>query len=1000
MPDVLDLLSAALEGRYKVESEVGRGGMATVFLAMDLKHDRRVAIKVLHPEIAASVGHERFLREIQIAARLEHPAILTLIDSGEADGLPFFVMPYLEGESLRERIDREGELPIDEALQIAAEVADGLDYAHEQGVVHRDIKPSNLLLYRGHALIADFGVARALDLAGSGATVTGLAVGTPKYMSPEQATGRADIDGRSDIYGLACVLWEMLAGEAPYDGPTPHAIMARKVTEDTPSLRVRRRTVSRELENVLAKAMARSPADRFPSAAAFAKALKARGAGVRRPPRVSAVRRKRLGIGAAAVAILAMAGFAYWQSRSPADDSTTIAEAGIAFLPFAEQGEFEGPLEGDSVARAMSLMFGTTDRYEPRPHLEVRDAVNRLCPGGINEICSFSVARELGTAMVVTGRVTAARGDSIQVLAEMVDMTGERAIPAVAVAGSRDDPDRILFDLLRELWLAPIAESEQGALLANLTTSPDAFAASLDGEIHFDDWDLVPARRAFERAVAADSTLAMAWYRLAVIWDWNNNPPRLKPAIDKAIEYADRLPQREQRAVLAFNDLVWGASEKAESVFEELLEEDPEDPFVNYQAGLLSFGYAWKSARPMTQAIESFRKVLAVQPENSSAMIYLMWALAEAGDYEAMEELDAQFPENTAFTDVIRMIRGHRLGDTAVVHAGLEAWNARPPDRRVELGLYILGTSLGAVPDLELVSNALKPMTDSAHLAAVFGDPASYVTLRLMSGQSYSAAEFRRGRLDSSRAALEQMDSLPASIAPPVLALQATLPLPGGNPSETVGLAERVRAWAMPELLREWHKHAFPAVPNTYKVYENVIRPHALGLLASAAGDYDSAESYANELDSLEARWYPSLPHDLAQGLRADVLLRQGRPQRAIEALDAAEWHLNYNEVFWTPSLGIGRANYVRAMALQQLGMHDEALRWFTYGVGELAPSHYHRGEIYEAMGDTARAIWHYEAFTELWKDADPELQVKRTEVLRHISELRGETIETQTAGR
>jgi len=197
--DLLERLKGTLGDQYFVESEVGRGGMATVFLARDVKHDRQVAIKVLHPEIAATLGSERFLREIQIAARLEHPHILTLIDSGEADGLPYFVMPYLEGGSLRERLDKEGELPIEEALQIAAEVADGLDYAHEQGVVHRDIKPSNILLYRGHALIADFGVARALDVAGGSATVTGLAVGTPKYMSPEQAAGKSDIDGRSDV---------------------------------------------------------------------------------------------------------------------------------------------------------------------------------------------------------------------------------------------------------------------------------------------------------------------------------------------------------------------------------------------------------------------------------------------------------------------------------------------------------------------------------------------------------------------------------------------------------------------------------------------------------------------------------------------------------------------------------------------------------------------------------------------------------------------------------
>ena len=214
MSDLLERLRLALAGRYAIDSEIGRGGMATVFLAEDLKHNRKVAIKVLHPELAASLGTERFLREIEIAAGLDHPHILALHDSGEADGLLFHVMPYVEGESLRERLEREGQLPVDQALSIAAEVADGLDYAHRQGVIHRDIKPGNILVSEGHARIADFGVARAVGVASAGdATATGLAVGTPKYMSPEQAVGAAEIDGRADIYALGCVLWEMLAGQ-------------------------------------------------------------------------------------------------------------------------------------------------------------------------------------------------------------------------------------------------------------------------------------------------------------------------------------------------------------------------------------------------------------------------------------------------------------------------------------------------------------------------------------------------------------------------------------------------------------------------------------------------------------------------------------------------------------------------------------------------------------------------------------------------------------------
>ena len=228
MADLREPLQSGLADRYRLERELGRGGMATVFLAHDLRHDRPVAFKVLHPDLAATLGPERFQREIRTTARLQHPHILPVLDSGEAAGQLWYTMPYVEGESLRDRLRREGQLPLDDALQISREVADALGYAHSQEIVHRDIKPENILLSRDHALVADFGIARALQAADAEhLTVTGLAVGTPAYMSPEQADGRSSIDGRSDLYSLACVLYEMLTGEAPYTGRTPQAVIAK-----------------------------------------------------------------------------------------------------------------------------------------------------------------------------------------------------------------------------------------------------------------------------------------------------------------------------------------------------------------------------------------------------------------------------------------------------------------------------------------------------------------------------------------------------------------------------------------------------------------------------------------------------------------------------------------------------------------------------------------------------------------------------------------------------
>jgi serine/threonine-protein kinase len=275
MSDPIARLNAALEGRYTIERELGEGGMATVYLADDLKHERKVALKVLKPELAALVGAERFLAEIKTTANLQHPHILPLFDSGEADGFVFYVMPYVEGESLRDRLDREKQMGVKEAVAITQKVAGALDYAHGNGVVHRDIKPGNILLSaQGEPLVADFGIALAVAQAGGGRiTETGLSLGTPHYMSPEQATGDRDVDPRSDVFALGCVLYEMLAGQPPFAAPTAQAVLVQILTTDAPSITTQRRTVAPNVAAALAQALEKLPADRFTSAAEFTAAL-------------------------------------------------------------------------------------------------------------------------------------------------------------------------------------------------------------------------------------------------------------------------------------------------------------------------------------------------------------------------------------------------------------------------------------------------------------------------------------------------------------------------------------------------------------------------------------------------------------------------------------------------------------------------------------------------------------------------------------------------------
>ncbi|MEO7367636.1 MAG: protein kinase [Gemmatimonadaceae bacterium] len=335
-------LADALADRYRIEREVGQGGMATVYLAHDIRHDRDVAVKVLHPDLGAALGSERFLTEIRTTARPQHPHILPLLDSGEADGLLYYVMPLVTGETLRARLEREKQLPIDDAILIAGEVADALGYAHGHGVIHRDIKPENILLQGGHALVADFGIALAVQTAGGQRmTQTGLSLGTPQYMSPEQAMGERTIDARSDIYSLSAVAYEMLIGEAPFTGPTVQAIVARVMSEDPRPLITQRKSIPDYVDYAILRGLDKLPADRWPSANEFAEALKGKTAsmaGRTSATRMSAVKRKGgfavrlrdplvLTLGAIA---LVSTGLAAWKFRTgPPSEPETVVRFGI-----------------------------------------------------------------------------------------------------------------------------------------------------------------------------------------------------------------------------------------------------------------------------------------------------------------------------------------------------------------------------------------------------------------------------------------------------------------------------------------------------------------------------------------------------------------------------------------------------------------------------------------------------------------------------------------------
>jgi tetratricopeptide (TPR) repeat protein len=442
----LERLSRALAGRYAVQRELGRGGMGTVYLAEDMKHGRQVAIKVLHADLASGVASERFLREIRISAYLSHPHIIALFDSGEVDGRPYYVMPYVDGESLRARLDREGQLPIADALRITGEVAAALDHAHAQGVVHRDVKPENILLTEGGTLIADFGIAHAIGQAGGERlTRTGIAIGTPAYMAPEQM-GASPIDGRADQYSLACVAYEMLAGYAPFAGPTPQVVMARHAADEVPPLRSVRKTVPEGLEGALVRALEKTPADRFESCASFTEVLSAVG------PARKAMPKQRVAL--MAVAALAIVALAYVGVRTltregeadpvPAGATGDLVANRVAVLPFENQTADSSSAMialGESTARSIVELLeglGTVETVPLRQLSDLADGEAATTAGAMD------LARATQARILVTGAFHQ-RGDSLEFLAEVTDVAEGRTVETVVP--TRVDLSGPLLDL-------------------------------------------------------------------------------------------------------------------------------------------------------------------------------------------------------------------------------------------------------------------------------------------------------------------------------------------------------------------------------------------------------------------------------------------------------------------------------------------------------------------------------------------------------------------------
>ena len=949
MTDILERLRVALGERYAIERQAGEGGMATVWLARDLKHGREVAVKVLRPELGASIGTDRFLREIELAAKLQHPHIVPVYDSGAAQGVLYYVMPFVEGESLRDRLRRDGALPIEEAQRYLQEVASALAYAHQRGIVHRDIKPENIMLSGGVAVVTDFGIARAMEAGSQNLTGIGMAIGTPAYMSPEQATAGDDVDARSDQYSLACVYYEMLTGKQPFTGPTAKAVMAQSLTGPRPRASASRQGLPPGLDAALARGLASEPADRFPTISGFAEAATQAGFGGRRltAPLLAGI----------AGLVLLLAGGAWWLGRSTANSPVVKEAQRIAVLPFTASGTGVDVLgEGmvDLLATNLDAVGGISV-VEPR---RVLAQWRKQGGEGLDLDGSLDVGREVGAEAIVLGSIVGT-GNTVRLSADLYAKDGTR----LARAQQEGHPDSVLalvdrlsVALLQDVWRSrePIPSLRVAALT---TASVPALRAYLDGERHYRraEWD--SAQAAFEEAIAQDSTFALAHYRMAMTLGWNGGygTERDRRATEAAARHASRLPERE-RTLLGGYQLFSGRDPSAADTLLRIASAHPTDVDAWYLLGEARFHSRSVRGWTVEELYAPFDSVLALDSTLTPASIHPFHLAVSTRDslrfrrYAATVSGGAS-PGYAAAVDVTRRM---------VWGGGLVTQPESAAVARSSIGAFAVSLAARWDPLVlpeRLVDgfDRLVPMGASASLASQLPFLRAFLLVGLGRVAGFDTMVDSLYKVAPLMARNVEVGPLLMGAAPPGWRQTATARFLGATPDSPFMAAIQ----ATVRLQRGEH-------PRALRITDSLI-----ALPPNRVGD---------------ARWT-----DLARALRGWALLASGDTVAGVAQMRAGLRLLSDWNNFLTGPVRLVFARALSARAETRAEAVALLRNGFDADIGLLGPAIYELGRAEELVGNRANAAEAYAQFIRLWADADPFLQPQVAEARLGLQRVTGE---------
>jgi len=872
----------ALADRFVLHREVGRGAAAIVYLARDLRHDRDVALKVLRSDIAHAVGRDRFEQEIRIEASLQHPGILPLYESGSADGMLYYVMPYIADETLRRRLDHERQLPIPEAMRITRGVLEALSYAHREGIVHRDIKPENLLLDKGRPIIADFGIARVLNVVGSARqTSTGLMVGTPTYMAPEQAAGTRAIDGRTDLYAVACVLYEMLTGEPPFSGATPQAVIARHLAEPPRSMRVVRPAIPPVLERAVLRGLAKIPADRFASAEEFIDALDRAlkpGAELVEPW----VARRTALILAVGAALLGLAGAALWWQRHQADNSLDANR--IAVFPLHDSDP-QASLQG-SGEDASTYIGHVLDGTAPLRWEEARDWAGALAteqaPGRRRQL-----SRRHHSGYYIDGSILR-RPDSVTVVLRLFDVLADTLVGRAGASGPADASVPLLGARAAAALLPPLLAPSSVVDVGDLVSRPPAAIAQfLQGERAYRVMDFGSAFDAYSGAVRADSSFALAALKAARAAEWQGDFPIAARMVDLALARRQQLAPRAASLADGLALYYAGEADSALAAFGEAAALDPAWTEVTMAMGEVYFHQLPNAAPLDSLARAAFARVLQRDSLFLPALFHLAELAMQGADTSLSGRLVSRFARVT--TDTAAAEQLDLMG--RCVRGGLSAGDWTGPDGTSPEVMLAAAKALATAPLYSGCAND--------GFAAVVHDRMAPVAYRYYALLGLQGLAVLRGDDAAVRSLVESPEG--RELHADFFYLHGALVRPG-----LAAEAER-KANELGENLSE--------------------RPARqlllLGVWRSHRGDLTGARAVAAVLNRQADSAQDRTTSQAAAILRAHLALASGDTARAVALLSALRVHADQQQLVYSPwqTLGFERLLLARLLAAR----HDDS---------------------------------------------------------------------------